>query len=263
MPTLRDPAGMTHQALGLIIAVHAHQQPTAYGGRSLTQLTVTLGQIVIDLGRRRLHRQFTQGREIGLGEEGIDGRPRLLRNIDLAIAQTLKQLAGRQVDQQQFKGLLQHPVRQGFAHLHASDAADLIVEAFQMLDVDRGEHVDAGGEQFLDVLPTFGMTTAGRIAVGQFVHQHQFRLRGEQAIQVHFFEHHATVLRTHQWLLRQAAEQRFGFGAAMGFDDAGNDFHALAQLPVRRLQHGVGLADTGRGAEEHLEPATAVAGQVC
>ena len=49
----------------------------------------------------------------------------------------------------------------------------------------------------------------------------------------------------------------------MGFDDAGNDFHALTQLRVRGLEHGVGLADTGGGAEEDFEPATAVAGQVC
>jgi hypothetical protein len=64
-------------------------------------------------------------------------------------------------------------------------------------------------------------------------------------------------------LLRQAAEQRFGFGTAMGFDHAGDEFHALALLGMGGLQHGEGLPDTGRGAEENLEPATAIAGQVC
>jgi hypothetical protein len=222
-----------------------------------------LGQIVIDLGGGGLHRQFAQGGEVGLGEKRIDGRARLLRHVDLALAQALEQFARRQVDQQQFVGFLQHPVRQGFAHLHAGDAAHLIVEAFQVLDVDRGVHVDAGGEQFLNVLPALGVAAAGGVAVGQFVDQHQLRLGREQAVEVHFFKHHATVFRAHQRLLRQAAEQRFGLGAAMGFDHAGDDFHALAQLGVGGLEHGVGLADAGRGAEENLEPATAVAGQVC
>jgi len=63
--------------------------------------------------------------------------------------------------------------------------------------------------------------------------------------------------------LRQAAEQGFGLEAAMGFDHAGDDFHALAQLAMGGLQHGVGLAHAGRGTEKDLEPATAIAGQVC
>ncbi|KWV86860.1 hypothetical protein PFLmoz3_03597 [Pseudomonas fluorescens] len=131
-----------------------------------------------------------------------------------------------------------------------------------MLDVDRSEHVDAGGEQFLDVLPAFFMTTAGSVAVGQFVHQHQLGLGGEQAVEVHFFEHHATVFATQQRLLRQAAEQGFGLGAAVGFNHPSDQAHALAQLGMGRLEHGVGLAHTGRGAKEDFEPATAVPGQI-
>ncbi|VVN05801.1 hypothetical protein PS662_03586 [Pseudomonas fluorescens] len=262
MPTLSDAAGMTHQPLGLGVAIDADQQPTTHRRRGLPELAITLGQIVIDLGRSGLHRQFTQGGEVGLGEECIDRRPGLLRHIDFAVAQTLEQFARWQVDQQQFVGFLQHPVRQGFADLHAGDPAHLIVETFEVLDVDRGEHVDAGGEQFLDVLPAFGVTAAGGVAVRQFIHQHQFRLGFDQAVEVHFFEHHATVFRAYQRLLRQAAEQCFGLGAAMGLDHTGDDFYALAQLGMGGLQHGVGLADTGRGAKENLEPATAVAGQV-
>jgi len=245
------------------VAIDADQQTPTHRRSRLTELAIALREIVIDLRRRRLHRQFTQRGEVGLGEKRIDRRPRLLRHVDLAFAQTLQQFTRWQVDQQQFVGLLQHPVRQGFAHLYTGDAAHLIVEAFQVLDVDRGVDVDAGGEQFLNILPALGVTTAGGVGVRQFVHQHQFGFGREQAVEVHFFEHHATVFRTHQRLLRQAAKQRFGFCAAMGFDDTGNDFHALAQLRVRGLEHGVGLADPGGGAEKNLQPATAVAGQVC
>ncbi len=212
------------------------------------------------MGRGGLHRQLAQGHQVGLGEKRVDSGTRLFRHIHLAITQALQQLARRQIDQQQFIGLLQHPVGQGFTHLHASDAAHLIVEAFQMLNVDRGEHVDTGGEQFLNVLPALFMAAAGSIAVGQFIHQYQLGLGGEQAVEIHFFEHHATVLAAQQRLLRQTAEQGLGLGAAVGFDDAGDQLHALAQLSVGGLKHGVGLAHAGRGAEEDLEPATAVAG---
>lgn len=60
--------------------------------------------------------------------------------------------------------------------------------------------------------------------------------------------------------MRQAAEQGFGLGAAVGFHHAGNQPHALAQLGVGGLEHGVGLAHAGGGAEEDFEPAAAVPG---
>ena len=262
MPALGDAAGMAHQAFGLGIAVHAHQQATAHRRRGLTELAIALGQIVIDVGGGGLHRQFAQGHQVGLGEERIDGCPGLFRHVDLAVAQALEQFAGRQVDQQQFVGFLQHPVRKGFTHLHTGNPAHLIVQTFQMLDVDRGEHIDAGVEQFLNILPALFMAATGGVAVGQLVHQHQLGLGGEQAVEVHLFKHHAAVFAAQQRLLRQAAEQGFCLGAAMGFDHAGDHFDALAQLGVGGLEHGVGLAHTWRGAEEDFEPAAAVAGQI-
>ncbi|MNG06721.1 hypothetical protein D3C84_899790 [compost metagenome] len=63
-------------------------------------------------------------------------------------------------------------------------------------------------------------------------------------------------------MLHQAAEQCFGFGTTMGFHHSGNDLHALTQLGVGRLQHGVGLADTWGRAKKDLESTTVVAGQI-
>ncbi|MNV61014.1 hypothetical protein D3C71_1535040 [compost metagenome] len=208
-----------------------------------------------------MHGQLTQRGEVGLGEEGINSRPRLFGHVDLAVTQALQQFTRRQVDQQQLVGFLQHPVGQGFTHLNAGDTAHLIVETFKVLDIDGGIHVDPRRKQLLDVLPALGMPAAGGIAVCQFIHQHQFRPGLEQAVEVHFLQHHATVFGAHQGLLRQAGEQRFGLGATMGFHHPGDDFHALTQLGVGGLQHGVGLADTGGGAQKNLESTATVAGQ--
>ncbi|MNV02213.1 hypothetical protein D3C71_924430 [compost metagenome] len=90
--------------------------------------------------------------------------------------------------------------------MYTGDAAHLIVETFQVLDVDRGVHVDAGGEQFLNVLPALFVTAAGCVGVGQFVYQYQFRFGHEQAVEVHFLKLDASVFRAHQSLLGQAAE---------------------------------------------------------
>ncbi|MNO66343.1 hypothetical protein D3C76_571290 [compost metagenome] len=131
-----------------------------------------------------------------------------------------------------------------------------------MLDVDRGVHVDARGQEFLHVLPAFGVAAAGGVRVGQFVHQGQGRRGTQQAVEVHFLKGDATVLAAQQGLLMQPSEQRFGFGAAMGFDHPGQHLHALALLGVSSLEHGEGLADAGGSAEEHLQPAPAGAWEV-
>ena len=52
-------------------------------------------------------------------------------------------------------------------------------------------------------------------------------------------------------------QQRFGFAAAVGLDDAGDDVVAVFLAGVRLLQHFVGLADAGRGADENSQLADA------
>ncbi|MNP00422.1 hypothetical protein D3C76_922120 [compost metagenome] len=178
---------MAHQAFGLVVTVYAHQQPAAQGRRLLAALTIAVGQVGIDLSSGGLHGQLAQGGEVGLRKIRIDGRPSLLGHVHLAFTQAFEQLSRRQVDQHQLERFLQHPVRQGLAHLHAGDVADLVVEAFQVLDVDRGIDVDACSQQFLDILPALGVAAAGHIAVGQFIDQGQTRRSREQAVKVHFF----------------------------------------------------------------------------
>ena len=73
MPTLRDPAGMTHQALGLIIAVHAHQQPSAYGGRSLKAQWKAAdrcgARYGVMIGKAELERESVAVKDLETGEQ--------------------------------------------------------------------------------------------------------------------------------------------------------------------------------------------------
>ena len=52
-------------------------------------------------------------------------------------------------------------------------------------------------------------------------------------------------------------QQRLGLRPSVGLDDADHDIDAGLQLGVRALQHLVGLADAGGGADEDLQPAGA------
>ena len=61
------------------------------------------------------------------------------------------------------------------AHADAGDLGDHVVQALDVLDVDRRVDVDAGGEQLLDVEIALGMPAARRVGVGELVDQHELR----------------------------------------------------------------------------------------
>ena len=111
----------------------------------------------VDPVSRTAQGQFPQGNQIAFAEEVVEGPSGLLRHIDLALAQTLQQLIGGQVDQFNLIGLIQDGVGHGFTDEHARDLGHDIIQALQVLHIDRGVDIDTGVEQLLDILPAFGV----------------------------------------------------------------------------------------------------------
>ena len=152
-------------------------------------------------------------------------------------------------------GLLQDPVGNGLAHDDAGDARDDVGEALEMLDVERRPDVDAGGEQLLDVLPALGMTAVRSVGVGELVDDDQLGLARQRRVEVEFLDRAAVILDLAPRQDFEPFDERARLGAAMRLDEPDDDIDAFVLQAPRVLQHGVGLADAGRGAEEHLQPA--------
>ena len=119
-----------------------------------------------------------------------------------------------------------------------------------MLNVDGGIDVDAAIKQLLDVHAALRMPTAGRIGVGEFVDQHDLRFARDDGVDVHLLEPLAAVLDAPARNNLQSVQQRFGFLAAVRLHDPDDNVVAVLAPRARRLQHGVGLADAGGGADE-------------
>ena len=100
----------------------------------------------------------------------FDGAFGLAGNIHFAFMQALAQIVRRQVNQYDFIGRIKKRIGDGFPHLDTGYAAHYVVQAFQMLNVDGSENINASFQQFFDILPAFGMTGTWRITVRQFVH---------------------------------------------------------------------------------------------
>ena len=74
------------------------------------------------------------------------------------------------------RGLIEDRVGHGFAHAHARDLRDHIVEALDVLDVERGIDVDAVVQQLFHVEIALGMAASRRIRVGELIDQCDLRM---------------------------------------------------------------------------------------
>ena len=114
--------------------------------------------------------QFAQGDQITFTKKMFNGALRLPGNIDFTFFQPLTQIVRGQVHQHHVVGGIEKRIGHGFPYLNSGDAADHIIQTFQMLNVDGCENINASFQQLFDVLPAFRMTRTWRITVRQFVH---------------------------------------------------------------------------------------------
>src|SRR3984893_16204875 len=114
-------------------------------------------------------RKLAQRHEVALAEEISRSAFDLLGHVDLARLEACQQLVGRNVDQDNIVGLVEKRIGDGFPHADAGYAADDVVQALQMLDVERREYIDAIIQKLVDVLPTLWMPRTGRVGMGELV----------------------------------------------------------------------------------------------
>ena len=93
--------------------------------------------------------------------------------IDLARAQPIEQLLRCEVDEHDLVGAAEHLVGDRLAHADAAQLRDLVVERFEVLHVDRREHVDSRRQHVLDVLVALLVLHAGHVGVRELVDQAQ------------------------------------------------------------------------------------------
>ena len=209
--------------------------------------------MVVDAFRRSPQRKFAQGREIARREKILRRALRGLGNIDLAVLQSLEQFVWRDVDENNVRSLLQDSIRHGLSHRDAGNARNDVGEAFKMLDIERRPDVDAGVEQLFDILPAFGVPAIGRVGVREFVDEDELRLSRQRGVYVEFLDDPTAIFAFATWQRLETVEERLRLRAPMRFRYAYDNIDALSLGRLRARQHRVGLADAGRGAEEHAK----------
>ena len=258
MQAVGQPLGIAHETRGARVLADADENALARCPRPGDGAGLHLGeQLLIHPIGGAAQRKLAKRRQIG-GREKVLQRPLgLLRDVDLSFLEALDQIVGRQIDQFDGVGAVEHGIRHRLAHAHMRDLRDHVIQAFDVLDVDGRVDVDAAAQQLFDVEIALGMTAARRIGVGELVDQHDLRPAGDDGVEVHLLEPLALVFDAPARDDLEAFQQRLRLLAAVGLDDADDDVVAVLLSGAGLLQHLVGLADARRRTHEDPELADA------
>ena len=133
-------------------------------------------------------------------------------------------------------------------------ALDDVAEGCQVLDVDGGEDVDAGVEQFLDVLPALGVDGCRGCSSARIRRRSRcagLRARtASRSISSNSVSRYASAVRRDDF---QSVQQGTGVAAAVVQGERDDHVLAASGQPVGLFEHGVGLADPRCCPEENAQ----------
>ena len=90
-------------------------------------------------------------------------------------------------------GVVEDAIGDALSHDDAGDARHHVVQALDVLHVDRGVHIDARTQELLDILVALGVAAARRVGVGELVHKREPGRPGERSVEVELRELHGAV----------------------------------------------------------------------
>ena len=156
-----DPGRPPDQRVALRAAGQRDHDPLAGlpGARDAVLGPVALQPLVDLVGQPEQGQLAQRGQVAGpevVGQRRVD----LLGRVDVAVRHPAAQRLGGHVDELDLLGGAGHRVRHGLPLRHAGDLLHHVVQRLQVLDVQRGDHVDPGVQQVLDVLPALGVAAS-------------------------------------------------------------------------------------------------------
>ena len=223
------------------------------------RLAVAL-QPLVDLVRQPQQRELAQRRQVAdpevVGERRID----LLGLVDVAVRHPAAQRLGRHVDQLDLVGGPDDRVGHRLPLRYAGDLLDDVVERLQVLDVHRGDDVDAGVEQLVDVLPALLVARAWHVGVRELVDEGDLGVPGQDRVEVHLLEGGAAVGQRRPRDDLQVTDLLEGVRPAVRLDVGDHHVGAALVATMTLVEQRKRLANAGRGAE--VDPQLAAAARL-
>ncbi len=226
---------------------------TGFPGTLDAVLVAVLQQFVVDSVGDPQQGEFSQRAQVScsevVAERGVDS----VTGVDVAVRDSAAQRLGGHVDEFDLVGAADDVVRDRLSLLDSGDARERVVEGLEVLHVDGGDDVDPCIEERLDVLPSLRMRRSRRVRVRHLVNQCDIGSSGENGLEVQVVELRAAVGDLAPRNDLESVEELPGAFASVGFHHGHDDIGSALEASSSFLQHLVGLADPGRGAEVHAQ----------
>ena len=213
-------------------------------------------QALVDLVGNPHERELTQCSEVAGAEVVRQCRLGAFGRVDVAVGHAPSQCLGRLVDEVHLVGSPNQRVGNDLALRRPGDALDDVVERFEVLDVDRRDHVDARVEEQLDVLVALRCATPRDVGVGELVDETDTRRPLDDGVDVHLLELRTAIGQVPSRHHLEITDLLDGARPAVGLHHPDDDVGAALSATMSLLQHGVGLAHTRCRAEVDAELTT-------
>ena len=255
-----EPLADAHQTLCLVVGGNRNEKAIAREQRTRRRIaTRVLARGGIDAIGRAAQRKFAQRNQVWLAEEAIERGARLLGQVHLARLQAFQQIVGREVDQLDLGGFVEHLVRHRLLLTDPGDPGDDIVQAFDVLDVHRRPDIESGLEHLFDVLPALrvprGRHPVHRIRMCELVDQRDACPASQRGVEIELLAHDAAVINGQRRQPLEPLDQTLGLDTAVRFDIADDDVRPARLGSAGGLEHRVRLANPGGRSEEQMQSA--------
>ncbi len=249
-----DPGAPPQERLAFRAARERHDDPLAGLPLAVDAVLseVALQRLIYFIGQPE-ERELPECREVAEPEVVRAGRIDPLRRVDVSAGEPVAQRLRVEVDDLDPIGAAEDLIGHGLALRDAGDLLDDVVERFDVLDVDGRDDVDAGVQDLLHVLPALPVPGPRRVGMGELVHERDIRMPGQHGVQIHVREFDAAVRHRASGHGLEPGRHGRRRGTAVGLHERDHHILAFAEEPFALLEHGVGLADAGRGTEEHRQ----------
>ncbi len=189
--------------------------------------------------------QLTQScqvaRAVVVGERGIDP----VCSDDLAVREALPQEFRGDIHQLNLPCLPGDLIRHSFRRPDVGDGADDVAQGREMLDVKGGQDVDAGVQQFVNILPPVGVPAFRGVGVGVIIDDGRGRPAADDRVEVQLFEVEPSIRNPPGRDQLEPCQQGPGVAAPPVPGERDDDVLAALAQPVPLPEHRVGLPDAG------------------
>lgn len=210
-------------------------------------------EAAIDRAGYLAQRQFTQRHQVAASKEIGERSFHSVLRINIPALHAHLQRLWRQIRHHHLIRALHHPIGNGLANRDPGDALNCRPQAFDVLNVDRGQNVDLRSQKLQNIFVSLAVLAARNVGMRQLIDQHDIGLALQNRVHVHLLKKRALVFdRFERHTLHLAGQFRRAL-ASVRLDHTGNNVFPAACAADCLAQHVVRLAYARSIAQENFE----------